>query len=129
MAYADEYNKMATDFLAKHDATMTIEFRDVVDMWGGIRNAYDVTIERNGDSFMVDFKDSVANYRSDKEPTEYDILACLEKYGYDSYKDFCEEFGYLGSEETLEQYRAIMDEYDNVIGLFGDCMDELREIA
>lgn len=128
-----EYVKMAEDFLTKHNAACEIEYREMVrNPWGdntGMHDCYDVTFERNGKSFMVDFKQSAYATERGIEPTAYDVLACLEKYGYDSYKEFCWELGYEGSEESLEIYRAVQEEYNNVVMLFGDCMDELQEIC
>ena len=129
---SNEYIKQAKDFLAKHNATMNIEFAEqVYNPWGDYmtHDTYNVTIERNGDSFTLNFKASVYDTQRGIEPTEYDVLACIEKYGYESYKEFCEELGYPGSEESLATYQAVQEEYENVKRLFGDCMEELREIA
>ena len=120
---SNEYTKQAKEFLAKHNATMTIEFaQQVYNPWGDHAN-------HNGDSFTINFKDSAYNTVRSIEPTEYDILATIEKYGYESYKEFCEKCCYEGSEESLAIYHAAQEEYENVERLFGDCMDELREIA
>lgn len=124
-----EYIKQAEDFLAKHNATCEIEFDYYGRVWGDYRNVYEVTIERNGNSYTFSFNDSIYNSNMGKEPSVYDVLACLEKYGYDSYKDFCEEMCYDGSEESLATYQAVQEEYNNVIMLFGDCMEELQEIC
>ena len=129
---SNEYTKQAREFLAKHNATMTIEFAEQVYNSRGdhmTHDTYNVTIERNGDSFTLNFKQSAYDTKNGIEPTEHDILACIEKYGYESYKEFCEELGYPGSEESLAIYHAVQEEYENVERLFGDCMDELREIA
>ena len=128
-----EYIKQAEDFLAKHNATMSIVYREQVrNPWGsstGVHDAYDVVISRNGKSFTVDFKQSAYASNHGIEPTAYDVLACLEKYGWDSYREFCEECGYPGSEESLALYHAVQEEYNNVVMLFEDCMEELREIC
>lgn len=124
-----EYIKQAKDFLAKHGATCEIKFDYYGRVWGDYRNVYEVTIERNGNSYTFSFKDSVYNSNMGNEPTAYDVLACLEKYGYDSYGDFCSELGYGGGEESLETYQAVQEEYENVVMLFGDCMEELQEIC
>lgn len=129
---SNEYTKQAKEFLAKHNATMTIEFEEqVYNPWGDYanHNAYNVTIERNGDSFTINFNDSAYNTGRGIKPTEYDILTTIEKYGYESYKEFCEECCYEGGEESLAIYQAVQEEYENVERLFGDCMEELREIC
>ena len=117
---SNEYTKQAKEFLAKHNATMTIEFAEQV---------YNSRGDRNADNFRRNFEQSAYDTNNSIEPTEHDSLACIEKYGYESYKEFCEELGYPGSEESLAIYHAVQEEYENVERLFGDCMDELREIA
>lgn len=124
-----EYIKQAEKFLNDHNASCKIEFSWYGIYWGTNRNNYDVTIERNGNSYTFEYHDSVHNTQQGNEPSVYDVLACLEKYGYDSYKDFCWELGYEGSEESLETYQAVQKEYENVVMLFGDCLEELQEIC
>lgn len=54
-------------------------------------------------------------------PTEYDILACVEKYGYDSFSDFCSEFGYsTDSISARETFLACGEEYAGLRRIFTD---------
>jgi len=64
-----------------------------------------------------------------QNPSAYDVLACLIKHDPYSYEDFCSDYGYKGSEESLTIYHAVQKEFQNVEMLFSDCLDELSEIA
>lgn len=63
------------------------------------------------------------------EPTNYDILACLQKYDVGSFEDFCSEFGYDEDSRKAEKtYNAVCKEYEAVDRLFGDIIEQLQEI-
>ena len=74
----------------------------------------------------IEFKD--INFG--KEPTSYDVLACLTKYDPGSLEDFCSEFDYdLDSKSAEKTYDAVREEYLNVCALFGqEEMEVLSEI-
>jgi len=63
-------------------------------------------------------------------PTAYDILACIEKGGPKSFDEFCANFGYdddsIRAHATWEKWLTEALECER---MFGDCMDELREIC
>ena len=63
-------------------------------------------------------------------PTEYDILACVEKYSYDSFSDFCSEFGYsTDSISARETFLACSEEYAGLRRIFTEeQMEMLRGI-
>ena len=63
-------------------------------------------------------------------PTEYDILACVEKHSYDSFSDFCAEFGYsTDSISARETFLACGEEYAGLRRIFTEeQMKKLREI-
>jgi hypothetical protein len=62
-------------------------------------------------------------------PKPYDVLACLTKYDPGTFEDFCSDFGYdTDSRRALDTYLKVQDEYQNVIRLFGDVMEQLQEI-
>lgn len=63
-------------------------------------------------------------------PTEYDILYHLEKYGYDSFSDFCAEFGYsTDSISARETFLARGEEYAGLRRIFTDeQIEKMREI-
>lgn len=130
-SFLKDANERTEQFLANTDTTITIEFdKEVYSPWGDNmwHNAYNVTITRNGESMTVNYKDSVYDYDNKIKPTAYDILACISKYEPGALCDFCDEFGYECDEETEELYREVCREYNEVERVFGDCMDELREI-
>ena len=123
-----EYIEQAEKFLADHNANCHIEFKEYGLKWDMYRNIYEVTIERDGKSYTFDFNDSVFHTQNGYEPNVYDVLSCLQKYEVGEYWDFCSEFGYENSEESWNVYNAVKDEYENVVNLFGDCMEEFQEI-
>ena len=63
-------------------------------------------------------------------PTEYDILAAVEKYSYNSFTDFCAEFGCsTDSISARETYLACGEEYAGLCRIFtAEQMEQLREI-
>ena len=86
-------------------------------------------------SMTVNFFSSLQDFCDCKETvTAYDVLACLQKYEVGTIDDFVSEFGYeVNSWEDVRKiektYKAVKREYKNVLRVFGDCMDELQEIA
>jgi hypothetical protein len=63
-----------------------------------------------------------------KEPSDYSVLACLQKYDCGTLEDFCSEFGYdTDSIRARKTYEAVRDEYLNLAKLFSD--EELKEMA
>lgn len=63
-------------------------------------------------------------------PTAYDVLTCLEKYGYEDFEDFCATFGYdTDSRRAKKIFKSVQKEYDNVCKLWSDEeIEQLREI-
>jgi len=56
-----------------------------------------------------------------KEPSEYDILACLTKYDPGTLDNFCSEYGYeADSKKADKTYHAVRDEYVALCSLFND---------
>lgn len=134
---ANEYVKQVQDFLENVGAELTIEYIGIrKPLWGEREvNAYWFTIERNNMEYSATFYDSVHNTKMGIEPTEYDILAALQKHEVGTFFNFCEEFGYEVrdkydevNEESMAIYRAVIQEELAIAELFEDCMDELREI-
>ena len=131
-----DYNKQAKDFLEKANAKMKIEFigMDVNKLWNETqsRNCYRIVIKTKLGQYTFKFWDSIYNTRNNIEPTEYDILACLEKYDVGTFQDFCNEFGYDEYEEinkTKRIYNLVTRQYENLCRIFTDeQMEMLREI-
>ena len=63
-------------------------------------------------------------------PTAYDILACLEKYDYESFEDFCSQLGYDTDSRNAERiYNACKDQYLHLISLYNEEeMEMLKDI-
>lgn len=62
-------------------------------------------------------------------PTEYSVLAAITKHDPGSYDEFCADYGYdRKHKESAEIYLAVQREFANVMRMFGDAMDALREI-
>lgn len=132
MTIANKYDKMAEDFLSKHNATVTFELIGKhKPSWGSQPvNTYWFTIERDGKSYSNTFYDSLHNTRNGIEPTAYSLLSGLQKYEVGTYHNFCEEFGISPYDSSSEElYTAVVNEEINVERLFGDCMEELQEIC
>jgi hypothetical protein len=56
-----------------------------------------------------------------KEPSAYDVLACLTKSEVGTFKDFCGEFGYNEDSIKAEKmYNAVIDEWENIKMLYSD---------
>ena len=125
-----EYEKQAIDFACKHDVKLYVAdmtygkyFPDDTDK----RWIFSMRIERNKKNYQFTFGQSIAD--AAKTPTYYDVLAALKKYDPGTFEDFCAEFGYNNDSRKAEQtYKAVKKEYAAVERLFGDILDELREI-
>ncbi len=63
-------------------------------------------------------------------PSPYDILACLEKYDYESFEDFCSQLGYDTDSRNAERiYNACKDQYLHLISLYNEEeMEMLKDI-
>ena len=132
----NEYEEQALKFCYKYGVTIKAEEGTRPDKtFGGLD--YHVMILRNGKQWSFWFTDSIANKKSGEKPTAYDVLACLEKYEVsDNLHDFCAEFGYneyneytcKEDKESERIWKAVKKEYNNVVRMFGDCLDELCEI-
>ena len=132
-------SRMAKEFLRNHNAKLSISHVTEDGQWkrSDMTNGwlYRVRIDRQGKSWTFRFSDCLHNYLNNKRPTPYDVLACIEKYEpYGDVWDFAREFGYeicdRDSYRKVERiFKAVAREYKNVVRMFGDCMDELCEIA
>ena len=92
------------------------------------RYIYKMRLLRNRKSYTFTFGQSIAN--GAKTPTIYDVLSCMQKYDIGTFEDFCREFGYDTDSRRAERtYKAVCKEWKAVERLFGDCLDELREIC
>ena len=134
----NEYQKQAKDFLTNCGATMKIEYltEDINKTWNDnvYRNVYRASIKTPLGVMSVKFWDSVYNTENNIEPTEYDILACLQKYELGSFEDFVSEFGYevedANDRRNAKQiYNFACREYQKICRCFTEKQIEaLREI-
>lgn len=125
-----EYVKQAKDFLSSCNATMQITYlgKGINKMWGEntYRNTYRATIRTPLGSMWVKFWDSIYNTQQGNEPSEYDILACLQKYDVGSLADFISEFGYDAELNNTKQiYNAVCNEYKKICRCFTEEQIEL----
>lgn len=136
-----EYEKQAVDFLKNSGATMKIEYVGTVDGFPFDdkdtlpHRKYRVTIERDGETYEFPFYGSYRDWQKEEDPSEYDVLACLQKYDVGDMADFVDEFGYeikdrksfLRVEKIWQNCKA---EYKALLRVFGyDWFGELREIS
>ena len=122
-----EYVKQAKDFLASCNATMKITYIDTErnENWKDNQwhDAYRVTITTPLGRMQVKFWNSVYGTQNGIAPTEYDILACLQKYDVGTIDDFVSDFGYEVNEwadvkRIQRTYKAVVNEYKKVCRCF-----------
>ena len=130
-----EYVKQAKDFLESCNATMKITYTgmELNSNWKDkeLRNTYFATITTPRGTMKVKFWDSVYNTERGIKPTEYDILACLEKYDVGTFEDFVNEFGYESYNLRCAKriYKAVTHEYQDLCRCFTEeQLESLREI-
>lgn len=83
------------------------------------RKRYKANLDVLNNSEKAIVKKELTSLKASARPTEYDILACMEKYGYDSFSDFCHEFGYsTDSISAREGYLACGEEYAGLRRIF-----------
>lgn len=139
MSELSEYDKQAQAFLDKYGLKITITYLDNKspnwDEENSNHNHYRVTIRREKASkerFVFQFWDSIANSEKGEKPTAYDVLSCIasETTVYDSFEEFCDEFGYDHDSRKAEQswkgYNKSSRKLNNF--LTEEELDSLREI-
>ena len=127
--YITEYDMQANNFLAVTGTTLEITRNEVVKKWGWDRWKYSCKLRRGNKTYTFPFFDSVENYRKNKRPSKYDILAYLDTYDYISdIRDFSLEFGYdIYDKETERTYNACIRQSKKLHNLFTD--EELEMLA
>ena len=126
-----EYEKKVNDFLTETNTKFeVVDAYGIVNVksWGCDAYGYKIKFTRNGKQYSTKFYMGLGN-GADKIPTAYDVLSALTKYEVGSFYDFCDEFGYDEYDEANKAiYNAVINEYKNVVRMWGDVMDELEEI-
>lgn len=124
------YEKDANDFLNAVSAKLKIKYLTHDFYFSDdkqTRDIYRFTLSRNGKSYTAKFGQSIAN--AGQEPTAYDILSCITKYDPYTFENFCADFGYDSDSRKAEKiYHACCREYAGVVRVFGDVLEQLREI-
>lgn len=146
------YQKQAKDFLKNAGIEIKINFfkndsHFEDDKESNIfRDIYKVVFKRKKQNridnkiskFTVIFGNSIQATNNNKKPTEYDILACLQKYDLGDFSDFCLEFGYEEfykncngyNKKSMKIYKACVKEFEKVVKFFNDEeLELLREIT
>ena len=136
----NEYEQRAYDFLQETGTKISIEYETTVD---GFPNSddvlphrkYNVTLKRGKRKFSYPFYDSYSNFRLKKDPSLYDILACLQTYEPESDMwEFARNYGYtINSEESYENvkniFHAVWKEYYGLSELYEpEWLERLGEI-
>lgn len=125
------YEQQANEFLQKTNTTIKVEYLKYDKHFAGDkekRHIFKVIIKRDKKQFSLKFGQSI--YDGAKEPTNYEILACLTKYDVGTFEDFCGEFGYDVDNRAAEKtYKGVCKEYDNICKIWSDKeIEELQEI-
>lgn len=133
-----EYVKQAKDFLASCNAKMTITRigLEVNKNWHDkvLRATYRVTITTPLGRMWVKFWNSVDHTQKNIAPTEYDILACLQKYDVGTFDDFVSAYGYETEEpkdlsRAKRIYNGCVKEYESICRCFTDeQIEQMSEI-
>lgn len=132
-----DYDKQAIDFLEKTKTKFSTRFLGHYKYFPDdkeARDVYEVTFARDGrppfiSTFGQSIKESSSAARKGKAPTAYDVIACLTKFDPETFKDFCDSFGYDEDSRKAEGiYFAVQKEWDGVRKTFGDVLEELSEI-
>lgn len=125
-----EYDKQAEEFAKKVGLKMKVlGFEWEYPEWDQeCRHAkFKIRFSRNGKQWTLDFYQS--RTAGKKEPSIYDVLACLQKSEPGNFEQFCSEYGWDSDSRRSERiWKDVKREYKNVVRLFGDVMDELSEI-
>ena len=135
MAYLNEYEEQAREFLNRNGLRLTIGEGEIVEKWGSNRYAYKCRLYNGRKSYGFTFYDSVQNFQNNEEPRAYDILACLNGYDVGTFDEFCDEYGYFPIadrkryKEAQETYKACKREYEGLKRILTpEQLEELQEI-
>ncbi len=132
------YEQQAIDFANKYGVKLSVGTPSFGKHWEGDKESrwiFPLKLSKGGKSYSFKFRQSIASGK--KQPTLYEVLACLQKYDVGSYEDFCSAFGYDAydsfsgnkSKSSFKTYTAVCKEYEAVSRLFSDTeIEALQEI-
>ena len=127
-----DYHQQAIDFLEKTGTKENIKFIGKLFPYWDFKNlhdTYDVTYTRNRKSKTFRFYNSVNATMNNTVVTSYDILSTITKSDPDSFENFCSDYGYDSQLiESQRVYKKVKLEYNKVLLLWSDVMEQLQEI-
>lgn len=134
----NEYDVKAEEFLKKNNIRFSVLRTTVEKAWDN-KSHYCHYVRfynrKTKKSMSLKFFTSLQDFWDcNEECSAYDVLSCIQKYDVGTIDDFVSEFGYEFStwedvKKTEKTYKAVVREYKGVKRVFGDCLEELREIA
>jgi len=90
------------------------------------RHIFKIKISRGCNSYSFNFGQSIKEDAN--EPSNYSILACLQKYEVGTFENFCGDFGYDEDSRKAEKiYKSVLKEFAGMQRLFSS--DELEILA
>lgn len=134
-------DKHVIDFLILTGTVIEFEFCGVVDGFpfdetdSLPHNHFKITLIKGEKKYTFDFYDSYSNFRNGKSPSQYDVLASLEKYDVGDMADFVDEFGYVIKDrksflKVEKIWHACKSQYKELTNMYTpEEMDRLREIC
>lgn len=135
-----EYDKQAREFMEKTGTTfkaILIGHDKYCPDDKESRDIYQIVLVRGEKTWTFRFGQSLSNSgkslddrRGRKAPKPYDVLACITKYDPDTFGDFCDECGY--DNDSIKAHKIYLDvqkEWKKCERMFGDVIEELREIS
>jgi len=139
MQEINAYEKQAQDFLTKYGLKIRVTSlgEDINPLWddGETRPKYKITIskKRMGKKISFTFWDSIAHMQEGKEPSAYDILACIsgDTDIHEDFNEFCSAFGYdVDSIKALRIWRLYDRQSRRLHNFFSEQeLEDLREIC
>lgn len=132
-----EYDKMAREFLENVGAELKIEYIGDVEGFPNsddklMHREYKCELSREGHIYEFPFYGSYMDWKNEKDPSEYDVLSCLEPWDPGSIDDFVEMYGYevhkWADVRRIEKiYEEVLKQYRALAGMFSD--DELEMLG
>jgi len=133
-----DYIKLGNDFCAKYDVKIIKNYVGTKKYFPSdkeIRDVYEIIITRGNKHFTFPYGDSIVNTEKNrnsqvrKYPSNYDILACLEKYEYDDIDDFASSLGIEKPSEAIRLFEVCNKQVRDVANMFSFAeLSELRDI-
>lgn len=117
-------------FAEKYNVSLEIlkKFKEKSNWDNKLHWKFQFKLKRGNKSYTAIFTQSIS--ANDKKPTLYDILSCLTIFDPEDFEWFCKTYGYdKNKRENKIIYNGCIKEWKAVQRLFGDCLDELREIS